>query len=128
MQLVLLQDMVSSYAANWGRVANTEGIERIQIGDCFKEQGTYEELRVAGIDISPVGGASRIYFERCANATQPQTHRIGAVLEPTVTTLREAVTAVTSTAISVTNQPLNGLSELEDFPAPQNMVGVKPSK
>src|SRR2546426_6135279 len=119
MQLVLLQDMVSSYAANWARVANSEGIERIQIGDCFKEQGTYEELKVAGIDIPPVGGASRLYFERCANATQPQTHRIGAVLEPTMTAepILAAVTAVSSSAISVTNQPLNGLSELEDFPA-----------
>ena len=48
-------------------------------------------------------GIRSLYFERCANATQPQTHRIGAVLEPTITTLREAVTVATLAAISVTN-------------------------
>ncbi len=84
MELVLLQDVVSSYASNWARIALTAGVKDIHIGDRFREQGFgpgAEEMEVAGIDLSPVGGASRIFFNRCANATQPMTHRLGAVFE-----------------------------------------------
>ncbi len=91
-ELVLLQDVYSSYAANWARVANTSGIDRIQVGDRFREQGVGpggEELEVAGISLSPVGGVSKIFFNRCANVTQPSLHRLGAVLE--MVTVRFAV-------------------------------------
>ncbi len=101
MELVLLQDVYSSYAANWARVANTSGIDRIQIGDRFREQGVGpggEELEVAGISLSPVGGVSKIFFNRCANVTQPGLHRLGAVLE--------------QVGISVQTEPLhNGIEE-----------------
>lgn len=83
MELVLLGDIQNGYASNWARIANTSGVAEIQIGDRFREQGFgqgAEELEVAGIDISVVGGASRLFFNRAANATQPEVHRLGAVL------------------------------------------------
>src|SRR6202171_3607896 len=83
MDLVLLHDLQSSFASNWARIANTAGTKDIQIGDRFREQGFgagAEELEVAGVDISPIGGASRLFFNRAANATQPMTQRLGAVL------------------------------------------------
>jgi hypothetical protein len=82
-ELVLLGDIQNGYASNWARIANTTGVSEIQIGDRFREQGFgagAEELEVAGIDISVVGGASRLFFNRAANATQPEVHRLGAVL------------------------------------------------
>jgi len=64
--------------ANWARVANTRcGIEAIQIGDCFKEQAPTRSCASPAATSAPVGGASRLYFERCANTTQPQTHPSG---------------------------------------------------
>ena len=86
MELVLLGDIQGGYGSNWYRVANTEGVSEIQIGDRFREKGYgpgSEELEVAGVDISVVGGFSRIFFNRAANATQPEVHRLGAVLLPT---------------------------------------------
>ena len=84
MELVLLQDVQNSFASNWARVANTSGLSDIQIKDRFREQGFgagHEELEVEGVDISKVGGFSRLYFRRAANATQPEVHRLGAVFE-----------------------------------------------
>jgi hypothetical protein len=81
-ELVLLGDLQSGYSQTWARVANTEGVHDIQIGDRFREQGFgpgAEELEVAGVDISQVGGASRVFVIRAANATQPEVHRLGAV-------------------------------------------------
>jgi hypothetical protein len=85
MELVLLGDIQNGYASNWARIANTDGVADIKIGDRFREQGFgqgAEELEVAGVDISPIGGASRLFFNRAANATQPEVHRLGAVLLP----------------------------------------------
>jgi hypothetical protein len=85
MELVFLQDVQGGYASNWARIANTEGVKDIKIGDRFREQGFgpgAEELEVAGVDISPIGGASRLFFNRAANATQPEVHRLGAVFFP----------------------------------------------
>jgi hypothetical protein len=84
MELVLLADVQGGYGSQWIRIANTQGVAEIKIGDCFREQGFgqgSEELKVAGVDISPVGGASKIFVDRGANATQPMTHRLGAVME-----------------------------------------------
>lgn len=113
MELVLLGDIQNGYASNWARIANTEGVDKIQIGDRFREQGFgqgAEELEVAGLDISPVGGASRLFFNRAANATQPEVHRLGAVLLPVavIPAQVERNLASTTTAIAVTNQPTNG--------------------
>lgn len=84
MELVLLADCQNSYAAQWIRVASTAGLKDVRIGDRFREQGFgpgSEEFQVDGIDISPVSGASKLFVIRAANATQPMTHRLGAVLE-----------------------------------------------
>ena len=84
MELVLLADYQNSFASNWCRVANTAGVNDIHIGDRFREQGVGqggEELEVAGVDISPVHGFSRLFFNRGANATKPEVHRLGAVFE-----------------------------------------------
>src|ERR1700674_894027 len=84
MELVLLHDLQNSFASNWIRIANTSGVEEIQIGDAFREQGFghgAEELKVAGVDISKVGGASRLFMDRAANNTQPEVHRLGCVFE-----------------------------------------------
>jgi hypothetical protein len=83
MELVLLQDLQSSYASGWARVANSSGLGDVQIGDRFREQGFgpgSEEMEVAGLNISAVGGASQLFFNRAANATQPMVHRLGAVM------------------------------------------------
>lgn len=82
MELVILQDVVASFSSNWLRVANTAGLNSVQIKDRFREQGFgegAEELEVEGIDISPVGGASRIFFRRAANNTQAEVHKLGCV-------------------------------------------------
>jgi len=84
MELVLLADVQNGYASSWIRIANTAGVEDIHIGDCFREQGFgkgAEELKVAGVDISPVGGFSKLFVDRGANATQPEVHRLGCVFE-----------------------------------------------
>lgn len=130
MELVLLQDVQSSFGSNWARVANTSGVREIQIGDRFREQGFgpgAEELEVAGVDISPVGGMSRLFFNRGGNATKPEVHRLGAVLEQVgikvlALEVTQSVTTVSdslvngkpiplinkSEATAVTNQPTNG--------------------
>jgi hypothetical protein len=84
MELVLLADVQNGYGSQWIRIANTAGVGEIQIGDCFREQGFgpgAEELKVAGIDISRVGGASKLFVDRAANATQPEIHRLGCVFD-----------------------------------------------
>jgi hypothetical protein len=84
MELVFLSDMQLSFASNWQRVANTAGVKDITIGDRFREQGFgpgAEELEVAGIELSPIGGLSRLFFNRGANATKPDVHRLGCVFE-----------------------------------------------
>lgn len=125
MELVLLADCQSSFASSWQRVANTQGIKDIHIGDRFREQGFgvgAEELEVAGVDISPVGGFSRLYFNRGGNATKPEVHRLGAVFEQVGIEGAEhelagvAVTANTSAAISITNVQTNGSASAEVSP------------
>ena len=84
MQVVLLADVQNGYASQWIRIANTQGVEDIHIGDCFREQGFgkgAEELKVAGVDISPIGGFSKLFVDRGGNATQPEVHRLGCVFE-----------------------------------------------
>jgi hypothetical protein len=84
MELVLLQDVVASYGSLWIRVANTQGHEGIQMHDRFREKGFgegAEELEIEGVDISPVSGASRIFFRRAANNTRAEVHRLGAVMQ-----------------------------------------------
>lgn len=84
MDIVLLADVQSGFGSQWVRIANTAGVKEIKIGDCFREQGFgegSEEFKVAGVDISPIGGASKIFVDRGANATPPMTHRLGAVME-----------------------------------------------
>ena len=84
MELVLLADVQNGYGSSWIRIANTAGVEDIHIGDCFREQGFgkgAEELKVAGVDISKVGGFSKLFVDRGANATQPEVHRLGCVFE-----------------------------------------------
>lgn len=86
MELVVLHDLQSSFASNWARVANTTGIDQVKVGDCFRERGFgpgAEEMRVDGVDISVVGGASRLFFNRAANNTKPEVHRLGAVFDQT---------------------------------------------
>jgi hypothetical protein len=112
-ELVLLQDIQGGYGSNWYRVAKTEGVEQIKVGDRFREQGFgqgAEELEVGGIDISVVGGASRLYFIRAANATQPEVHRLGAVLLPTYSKAAERELVL---AGAVSNQPTNGSASAE---------------
>jgi hypothetical protein len=112
-ELVLLQDVQGGYGSNWYRVAKTEGVEQIKVGDRFREQGFgqgAEELEVGGIDISVVGGASRLYFIRAANATQPEVHRLGAVLLPTYSKAAERELVL---AGAVSNQPTNGSASAE---------------
>lgn len=122
MELVILQDVQNAFGSNWARIANTSGVQNIHIGDRFREQGFgpgAEELEVAGVDISPVGGLSRLFFNRGANATKPEVHRLGAVFEQVGIKLEPvAVTAVTSAAISVTNQPTNGSASADAQVAP----------
>ena len=138
MILCLLQDVQSSFASNWARVANLPGLADIHIGDRFREQGVGpggEELEVAGVDISPVGGFSRLFFNRGANATQPEVHRLGAVLEPVGILVRPIgppidggtfqpieIINVPSAAHSITNSPTNGSASAESLPPPE---GVK---
>src|SRR5665213_1505054 len=84
MELVLLADVQNGYGSSWIRIANTAGVEDIHIGDCFREQGFgkgAEEFKVAGVDISKVGGFSKLFVDRGANATQPEVHRLGCVFE-----------------------------------------------
>jgi hypothetical protein len=130
MELVFLQDVQGGYASNWARIANTEGVKDIHIGDRFREQGFgpgAEELEVAGVDISPIGGASRLFFNRAANATQPEVHRLGAVflqvgikpaaVDPAYQPLRETV--LVGSAANFTDTPANGSASAESLPAPE---------
>jgi len=68
-----------------GSLANTEGIERIQIARLLQEQGTYEEFASPARHLAGRWPLSRLYFERCAHH-QPQTHPHRGRLEPTPTT------------------------------------------
>lgn len=83
LEIVLLQDVLSSYASNWLRMATTTGADTIKQGDVFRERGFgegAEELLVDALDISPIPGGSRILFRRCHHSTKPQSYRMGAVL------------------------------------------------
>jgi hypothetical protein len=120
-ELVLLQDVQGGYGSNWYRVAKTEGVDQIKVGDRFREQGFgqgAEELEVGGIDISVVGGASRLYFIRAANATQPEVHRLGAVLLPTYSKAAERELVL---AGAVSNQLTNGSASAEMGPPVEDM-------
>lgn len=113
MELVFLSDMQLSFASNWQRVANTAGVQHITIGDRFREQGFgpgAEELEVAGIELSPIGGLSRLFFNRGANATKPDVHRLGCVfdqvgikpaaVDPAYQPLREIINGTDAVTIS----------------------------
>jgi hypothetical protein len=130
MDLVLLQDIQGGYASNWARIANTAGVKDIHIGDRFREQGFgpgAEELEVAGSEISPIGGASRLFFHRAANATQPMPHRLGAVLEqvgvkpaavdPAYQPLRETVSVASGSGLNLSNTLANGSASAATVPA-----------
>lgn len=83
MEIVILDNMVATYAGNWVRVANTAGYDRIQIHDRFREQGFgegAEEIEVEGVDFSPIGGASRLFVRRAANNTKAEIHKSGVVM------------------------------------------------
>lgn len=85
MEVVILTDMMNSYATTWVRIANTQGIAEIKMGDEFREFGTGEageRFKIEGIDLSPIPGSSRLYLLRGHRVTQPQSHRAGAVLQP----------------------------------------------
>lgn len=121
MELVLLGDIQNGYASNWARIANTAGVAEIQIGDRFREQGFgqgAEELEVAGIDISVVGGASRLFFNRAANATQPEVHRLGAVL------LQVGIKAEKDGDVSTTVSVLRTVEEVPSNPADLDITDV----
>jgi hypothetical protein len=137
-ELVLLADFQKSYASDWMRVANTEGVKDIRIGDRFREQGFgagAEELEVDGLGISEVGGLSRLHVIRAANATQPEVHRLGAVflqvgikaavIDPTYQPLREIING--TDAVVVTSEPFAGLPERLQSTAgtPEAMVAMK---
>jgi hypothetical protein len=140
MELVFLQDVQGGYASNWARIANTTGVNDIHIGDRFREQGFgpgAEELEVAGVDISPIGGASRLFFNRAANATQPEVHRLGAVflqvsiqpaaVDPAYQPLRETINTTDAVTFSGPAQPaLAGSFGLLDPRQPGN--GEEPAK
>lgn len=122
MELVLLQDVQSGYGSGWVRIANTEGVHQIQINDRFREQGFgqgAEELEVAGIDISPVGGLSKLYVNRGAGATQPEIHRLGAVFYPisVAQTSQPEVAAVDAEPVApvVVTTPSTGTTATSDF-------------
>ena len=117
MELVLLADLQNSFASDWIRVANTSGLKDVHIGDRFREQGQgagLEELEVDGLGISDVGGLSRLHVIRGGNATQPMTHRLGAVLEqvgiaakevdPAYQPLRETINGTQAYVVTVSDQ------------------------
>lgn len=82
-EVVLLQDVMATFASNWYRIANTDGVEDIRIGDVFREKGSgegAEEIRVEAVDISAVAGSSRLLVNRAHNRVAPQSYRMGAVL------------------------------------------------
>jgi len=128
MELVVLHDVQNAFNSTWVRVANTQGISDIHIGDRFREQGFgpgAEELEVAGINISAVGGASQLFFNRAANATKPEVHRLGAVfhmvgmgkpatVDPAYQPLRETVGV--GSAVNLSDAPTNGTSSAEVAP------------
>jgi hypothetical protein len=98
------------------RIANTHGVADIHIGDRFREQGFgpgAEELEVAGVNISQVGGASQLFFNRAANATKPEVHRLGAVFNQ--------VGIKVGAAVDPAYQPLRetvGVTDATNFTAP----------
>jgi hypothetical protein len=96
MELVVLENVVASYATLWLRVANTEGYDKVRVGDEFKPAGALEILGVENVDPSPVAGASRIRFRRGEHATPVEIHRMGSVLTRTlsIAEANQAVTAV----------------------------------
>src|SRR5665213_19760 len=115
MELVLLADVQNGYGSSWIRIANTAGVEDIHIGDCFREQGFgkgAEEFKVAGVDISKVGGFSKLFVDRGANATQPEVHRLGCVFE------------MVSIAVELTTVAPNGdrATKPIDIPAPSGRM------
>lgn len=132
MELVLLADVQNGYGSTWIRIANTTGVSAIGIGDRFREQGFgagAEEFEVDGVDISPVGGLSRLHVIRGAGATQPMTHRLGAVFEQVnareLVFASDVLTNATS-AVSVTNQPTNGSASAEALSPPPEGVRTEP--
>lgn len=124
MELVLLQDVQNSFSSGWIRVANTSGLNDVHIGDRFREQGFgpgAEELEVAGVNISPVGGLSQLFVNRGGNATKPEVHRLGAVLEQVGIKVEGYVhngdpLVNATSAVAVTNQPTNGSASADAVP------------
>ena len=81
--MVVLQDVMSSYASTWLRIAKTQGTETIRVGDVFREVGFgegAEEMKVEAFEISPIPGGSRLLLLRAYHSTPPQSYRTGAVL------------------------------------------------
>lgn len=84
LEVVLLQDVMASFATNWHRIATTEGVDTIKIGDVFREKGAgpgAEEIKVEALDLSPIPGGSRLLINRSHNRVSPQSYRLGAVLQ-----------------------------------------------
>jgi hypothetical protein len=134
-ELVLLSDFQKSYASDWMRVANTSGLGDVHIGDRFREQGFgagAEELEVDGLQISDVGGLSRLHVIRAANATQPETHRLGAVflqvgikpaaVDPAYQPLREIMNGTDAVGMTATN----GGEPMPDIEGPTENTEAEP--
>jgi hypothetical protein len=82
LEITVLRDVVAAYGTLWVPISNSHGIDQIKIGDEFRENGTGEAgeiVAVEALDLSPVPGASRLYFRRGEHATRVETHRLGAV-------------------------------------------------
>ena len=82
MEVVILNDVMASYASTWLRIATTQGTDTLRIGDVFREAGSgegAEEMKVEAFEISPIAGGSRMLVLRCFKG-KPQSYRLGAVL------------------------------------------------
>lgn len=114
MEIVILDNMVATYAGNWVRIANAQGYDRIQIHDRFREQGFgegAEEIEVEGVDFSPIGGASRLFVRRAANNTKAEIHKSGVVMLQTNVEREANVAAVMEVQAAGANPiPLHNLS------------------
>src|SRR5207247_3028283 len=83
LEVVILNEVMASYASTWLRIATTQGTETLKVGDVFRESGAgdgAEEMKVESFDISPIAGGSKMLVVRCHHVTKPQTYRLGAVL------------------------------------------------
>jgi hypothetical protein len=83
MEVVILREMMATYASNWTPIATTQGTDTLHVGDVFREAGSgegAEEMKVEAFEISPIAGGSRLLLLRCHHSTKPQSYRLGAVL------------------------------------------------